>query len=370
MLPGTMATTLDSFRAELLKAPAILEAYLARFLEANAPNYAFGELFEPLYLDLTEFVGRRGKRIRPLLFLASYRVFGGDRPLDDDSLMRAALSLELLHAFILIHDDVIDQSERRRGLPTFHKLVEERLRRFEGAARIGENVAIVMGDVLFAMAFETLHASDFPPPLRDAALARSLRYVAATGAGEIYDVLLAPRDIARVKEADIEQMYHLKTTRYTFEAPLILGGLLAGASERILQDLSGLITPIGLAFQIQNDLLEYQKFKGTERLGQRDILDGKKTLLLRVAFDRLDDLDRSFLQLCLSTRASSEAALTKIEQLIDKSEAVLELNRRMDALFQQSEAALLASSLNEIQREGLRDVIIFIRQQVQYTGTQ
>ena len=365
-----MVTTLESFRAELLKAPVAFEAYLARFLEERAPHYSFGELFEPLYLDLTEFVGRRGKRIRPLLFLASYRVFGGDRNLEDDSLLRAALSLELLHAFILIHDDVIDQSERRRGLPTFHKLVEERLRRFEGAARVGENVAVVMGDVLFAMAFETLHGSDFPAPLRDAALARSLRYVAATGAGEIYDILLGPRDIARVAEADIEQMYHLKTTRYTFEAPLVLGGLLAGAPEATLQDLAGLVAPVGLAFQIQNDLIEYQKFKGTERIGQRDILDGKKTLLLRVAFERLDDLDRSFLQLCLSTRASSEAALTKIEQLIDKSGAVAELTRRMEALFEASETALLASSLDTSQRDGLREVLALIRQQTQHTGTQ
>ena len=84
-------------------------------------------MFEPLYLDITEFVARRGKRIRPMLMLGSYRVFGGEKSFEDHSLLRAALSLELLHSFILIHDDVIDQSERRRRLPTFHKLVEERL---------------------------------------------------------------------------------------------------------------------------------------------------------------------------------------------------------------------------------------------------
>jgi geranylgeranyl diphosphate synthase type I len=173
-----------------------------------------------------------------------------------------------------------------------------------------------------------------------------------------------------VAAADIEQMYHLKTTRYTFEAPLVMGGLLAGASEATLQDLAALIAPVGLAFQIQNDLIEYQKFKGVERTGLRDILEGKKTLLLRLAFDRLEDLDRSFLQLCLSTRASSEAALTKIEQLIDKSGAVDELSCRRDALFQESEAALVTSSLDLTQRDGLREVLALIRQQTQHTGTQ
>src|SRR5580698_7002634 len=97
----------SSLRTELQQAPSIFEGYLARFFHENTERYAYGELFEPLYLDMTEFVARRGKRIRPMLLLGSYRIFGGERPFDDPSLLRSALSLELLHSFILIHDDVI-----------------------------------------------------------------------------------------------------------------------------------------------------------------------------------------------------------------------------------------------------------------------
>src|ERR1700759_4301500 len=122
-----------SLHAELQQAPALFENFLAHFFEQNAERYAYGERFEPLYLDMTEFVARRGKRIRPMLLLGSYRIFGGDRAFEDRSLLSAALSLELLHSFILVHDDVIDQSERRRRLPTFHKLVEERLGKIGGA---------------------------------------------------------------------------------------------------------------------------------------------------------------------------------------------------------------------------------------------
>jgi geranylgeranyl diphosphate synthase type I len=359
-----------SLRDELQKAPAVFEQFLARFFQENEERYAFGDLFEPLYLDMTEFVGRRGKRIRPLMLLGSYRVFGGDRAFEDASLLRAALSLELLHAFILIHDDVIDQSARRRGLPTFHKLVEERLGRLDDAARIGANVAMVVGDLIFAMALETLRSIDFPARLTDAALSRLLAYITDTGAGEIYDILLGTRDIARVEAAEITRMYTLKTTRYTFEAPLVLGALLAGGSEELLRELAELIEPVGLAFQIQNDVLEYQKFKGVDRLRQTDLLEGKKTLLLRVAYERLEDLDRSFLQLCLSTRASNDSSVSKIEQLIDKSGAVEELTRRMDALFRQSEEALDTSSLTPEQRVGLREAIGLARTQIQQAGTQ
>jgi len=365
-----MTTPVSQLRAELQQAPSLFEGFLARFFEENAERYAYGDLFEPLYLDMTEFVTRRGKRIRPMLLLGSYRVFGGERPFEDNSLLRSALSLELLHAFILIHDDVIDQSERRRRLPTFHKLVEERLGKSEGAARVGENVAMVVGDILFAMAVDTLRSTDFPAHLRDAALSHFLRYISDTGAGEIYDILLGTRDIARVKEEDISRMYTLKTTRYTFEAPLVLGALLAGVDEDHLRELAELIEPIGLAFQIQNDLIEYSQFKGVDRLRQTDILEGKKTLLLRAAYDNLVELDRSFLQLCLSTRTSNDASVSKIEQLIDKSGAVGLLTRQMEALFQKSEVALQNSSFNPAQREGLREAFLLVRQQTQHTGTQ
>jgi geranylgeranyl diphosphate synthase type I len=367
-LPPVPAAT--ALRAELQQAPAVFEAFLARFFQENGERYAYGDLFEPLYLDMTEFVGRRGKRIRPMLLLGSYRAFGGGRLLDDPSLLRAALSLELLHAFILIHDDVIDQSDRRRGLPTFHKLVEERLGRLDGAGRVGTNVAVVIGDLLFAMAIDTLRSIDFDPAVRDAAVARVLHYITETGAGEIYDILLGTRDIARVDEADIARMYTMKTTRYTFEGPLVLGALLAGAGEDLLQELAELIEPVGLAFQIQNDLIEYQKFKGVDRLRQTDILEGKKTLLLRVAYERLDHLERSFLQLCLSSRTSNDASVSKIEQLIDKSGAVAELTERMESLFLKSETALENSSLTATQRHGLREAVGMVRQQTQHTGTQ
>ena len=352
-------------RAELQHASSLFEDFLARFFQENSERYAYGELFEPLYLDMTEFVARRGKRIRPMLLLGSYRIFGGDRSFEDNSLLRAALSLELLHSFILIHDDVIDQSERRRRLPTFHKLVEERLGKIDGAARVGGNVAVVVGDILFAMAVDTLRSTDFAPAVRDAALSHFLRYISDTGAGEVYDILLGTRDIARVAEADIARMYTLKTTRYTFEAPLVLGALLAGVDDDHLRELAELIEPVGLAFQIQNDLIEYHQFKGVDRLRQTDILEGKKTLLLRVAYDNLIDVDRSFLQLCLSTRTSNDASVSKIEQLIDKSGAVGLLTQKMESLFQKAEVALENSSFTPAQREGLREAFALVRQQTQ-----
>jgi geranylgeranyl diphosphate synthase type I len=218
------------------------------------------------------------------------------------------------------------------------------------------------------MAFDTLRSTDFSHPVRDAAMAHFLRYISDTGAGEVYDILLGTRDIARVEEADISRMYTLKTTRYTFEAPLVMGALLAGVGDDHLRELADLIEPVGLAFQIQNDLIEYRQFKGVNRLRQTDILEGKKTLLLRVAYDNLSEVDRSFLQLCLSTRTSNDVSVSKIEQLIDKSGAVPLLAARMNELFRSSEAEVAGSSLTPEQKIGFRELISQIWKQTQHSG--
>ncbi|MEM1060435.1 MAG: polyprenyl synthetase family protein [Verrucomicrobiota bacterium] len=341
-----------------------VEFYLQEFFLQNAERYDYGDLFEPLYHDLSEFVTRRGKRIRPLLLLRSYQIFGGDRPVNDRHLLKVAVSLELLHAFILIHDDVIDQSERRRGLPTFHKQVEERMGRHSQAERVGRNVATVMGDMLFALSIETIHATDFPFERRDAALARFLRYLTDTGAGEINDILLGTRDLSRTTEECIEQMYTLKTTRYTFEAPCVLGAIFAGAGPETLDAIARLTEPLGLAFQIQNDLIEFSHFDLQDRAMQTDLLEGKKTLLIRAAFDRLNEMDRSFLQLCLSSGDLSEASILKIRELIAKAGAVEDLQARMEELFARAEQAAEDVAFTGDQREGLQETLGQVRRMI------
>lgn len=338
-----------------------VEFYLQEFFLQNAERYDYGDLFEPLYHDLAEFVTRRGKRIRPLLLLRSYQIFGGERPAQDRHLLKVAVSLELLHAFILIHDDVIDQSERRRGLPTFHKTVEDRMGRHRHAERIGRNVATVMGDMLFSLSIETLHSNDFPAERRDAALSRFLRYLTDTGAGEINDILLGTRDLSRASRESIEQMYTLKTTHYTFEAPCVMGAIFAGASAEALEALARLTKPLGLAFQMQNDLIEYSHFDLQDRAMQTDLLEGKKTVLLRLAFDQLNEMDRGFLQLCLSTGQLSDSSILKIRELIDKANAVELLRARMKELFTAAEEVTGDAAFTLEQSEALRGTLAQIR---------
>jgi geranylgeranyl diphosphate synthase, type I len=349
---------------DLEQAQSALERFIQEHFSGQKERFNYGEWFEPLYFDLCEFTGRKGKRIRPLMLMLSYRAFNGRLSLTDHSLLRSATALELLHTFVLMHDDVIDRSEKRRGLPTFHKLCAGRLSVSEDRARIGENIAMVMGDMVFAIAIQTLHEADFSPEIRDTVMSQFLQYTVDTGSGEILDILLGCQDVARVKLEQIEEMYHLKTTRYTFEAPCIMGALLAGAGPEKLEAIRRITRPLGLAFQIQNDLMEYKALDPSEPLCSADLLEGKKTLLLKQAFLSLDEVERSFLQMCLSSMAKRESALLKIKELIDKSGAVEMLQQRCEGLFQDSEAEIGSEVFTLEESAALRMVLATVRQQV------
>lgn len=347
----------------LEKAQAALESTIQELFAEQKETYHYGEWFEPLYFDLAEYVGRKGKRVRPLMFLLSYKAFGGPLPLDHPSLLRCATALELLHTFILIHDDVIDRSDTRRSLPTYHKLVERRINAFEGSERIGENVAVVMGDIVFAMALRVLHRADFDPVLRSKVMDRFLGYTADTGVGEIYDILFGVRDIAQLPAEEIERMYHLKTTRYTFEAPCVMGAILAGAPDGKVEALRRVTDPLGLAFQIQNDLAEC-KFSDPMQLAScTDLLEGKKTLVVRCAFDRLDEVDRSFLQLCLNSARRTESTLVKLRDLILKSGALETMKSRAAELFSRAATEVDSGVFSPEESVQIHEAVRLIRQQ-------
>jgi geranylgeranyl diphosphate synthase type I len=343
---------------------AAFENHLQGFFAKHQDRFRYGELLEPIFYDVCEFVGRKGKRIRPLLLLLTYQALGGKRPLTDHGLMDAAVAIELLHSFILIHDDVIDRSETRRGLPTFHKLAERRLHGLTAAGRTGENVALVVGDMVFALAVKTLNEAEIDPTVRQKMVSHFLAYAADTGAGEIFDVLMGVKDITRISPEDVASMYHLKTTRYTFEAPCVMGALLNGAASSTVDLLCAVTKPLGLAFQIDNDLQEFARFASGDLSTSADMLEGKKTFLILEAFEQLDEVDRTFLQMCLNAPIRTESTILKIRGLIDKAGAVERLRQKSEGLFAEASKSLDGpADLSVESRQALKAVFEGVKSQ-------
>ena len=334
----------EAWRSALVPA---MEQALEHTLRETCPQTLSGPLLE----ELKAFIRRPGKRVRPLLLLHSYHVFSGREP--DADAFRIAAALELLHIFILAHDDVIDGSDTRSGLPTLHRMVETRLGVHHGKERAAKSLAIVLGDVLFAAAQRAVLHSSFPPETRLRALDSLLVTMSDTGLGECDDILFGVWDVGRISSADVEQMYWLKTSRYTIESPLALGAILAGCKDDVLRDLRELSRPLGLAFQIRNDLKAFREFEISDAIVPDDFLEAKKTMLMTTAYEGLGETDRRLLQLCLGQHPVTDAALSTMKELVVKSGAVGSLESKLRQLSADGSAMIDALDWPDEQRRGL-----------------
>jgi len=290
---------LEAFFDQRIKEAAVISAY-TREVAANAREYTL----------------RGGKRLRPIFCIYGYKCFSDDHV---EAIIAASISLELMQSYLLIHDDVMDKDTLRRGKPTFHivcKALGERLFGTTGnnkTLNFGENIAIVAGDLLEAYGEEVLATSPFESEYVKKAVAKYAEMVKKVGYGQILDITAGLNE--RITEDEILLIHKLKTASYTIEGPLHIGALLAGASEADLQILSTYGVPLGVAFQIQDDILGL--FGSEEKTGKpvgSDIREGKRTLLIFHALQRCTDEEKKVLQKALG---NPHVTLEEIERIRD-----------------------------------------------------
>ncbi|TVR52276.1 MAG: hypothetical protein EA425_05260 [Puniceicoccaceae bacterium] len=301
---------------------------------------------------LRDHLSTTGKLLRPRLFLAAWQTFGGRTPPARGAL-RAAGALELLHAFFLIHDDLIDQADTRRGRPTLH-------RRFEATCGVppesGRSLALVAGDLLHTAAIELFLAARFPAPAGPEALGYLLEIIRSTGLAEVAELLSAAQPVSGVTENQILWICHGKTTRYTFEAPLMLAAILrqAPAAERTF--IRRLATPLGLAFQLENDLHELRGLADPGGPPGDDWTTGIKTLWLRHLHERLPAREQARLQKLLgSTPGPRDRAW--LAEALGRSETLQAIENRALELFLQARALLDEAPLRPRLREGFTVIL-------------
>lgn len=284
-------------------------------------THGFGRVSPVLFAGIEDFTTRGGKKIRPLLFLISYLGYTKKSGAAGKGLYRSALAVELLHDFLLVHDDVIDKSALRRGKPTLHRVYNSRLGESPSSG-LGADLAIVAGDIIFALAVEALMTINERPSRKERALGEFTKAAALTGAGEFIDVVNGRMGIDRISRKDVFMTYDLKTARYTFISPLVMGAILGGAGAAELKKLSDLGLLLGRAFQILDDLLDM--FSSRKALGKptlSDLGESKKTLLVWEAYRRLGTTDRKTLKRFLEKEKKTYTDLIKFRKLIKMSGA-------------------------------------------------
>lgn len=303
-----------------LKIKNRLEQELPRYLNYLDKAYSLQKTSPLLFGKIKEFILRPGKRIRPVLFIIGYLGFAKKAA---RGLYTSALSIELLHDFMLVHDDIIDKSPTRRGKPSMHAMFNRYLHGRGGAKFNGEDLSIIAGDIMYAMAIRSFLAIEEEPYHKENGLKRLIEAAIYTGSGEFIEVLYGIKDMAQTRKADIYKIYDLKTAYYTFATPLAAGAALAGAREKELDIISKYGLALGRAFQIKDDILGiFGSESATGKSNITDLKEGKKTILIWHAYSHADKKDKTKMKRIFTQGQVGKKELLQIRRIICKSGAL------------------------------------------------
>lgn len=336
-----------------------VDSALAVFLDTRSASLAeVGADLAPVTAAARAFVLDGGKRLRPTFAYWGWR---STRPAsaDDRALMMAAASLELLHACALVHDDVMDASQTRRGRPAAHAAFAalHRSSSWTGDAEVfGTAAAILLGDLLLSWADAMFTAAGLPEPR-----VRSTRQVwddmrELVMAGQYLDVLVQAR--GEFSASDALRVAKYKTSKYTVEGPLHLGAAAAGAPPAVFVALSEYGLPLGEAFQLRDDVLGV--FGDPTRTGKPagdDLLEGKQTLLVALAMDKASDTQAALLLSCLGDRALPEDQIAALREVIVSTGALEHVERRIAVRAGEARKALRTNAISDDAKAALEALV-------------
>ncbi len=304
----------------------------------NLFNQALAELPldrqpEGLYKPVKYVLSLGGKRIRPVLMLMAYELYKEDI----DSILPTALGLEMYHNYTLLHDDVMDKAEMRRGKPTVHQVWDE-------------NTAILSGDSMLVLAYQLMGQAH--PDCLKAVLDLFTETALEIGEGQQYDMDFEQR--TDVREEEYIEMIRLKTS-VLLACAVKIGAMQAGAPKTDADLLYQFGENLGLAFQLQDDLLDV--YGDPKTFGKKiggDILEGKKTFMLINAFRLANAEQRKALEGWLSITSEPEKKIAAVTDLYNQIGVRQLAEEKIKSYFDAAFASLDAINLPPARKEPLR----------------
>ncbi|MDA8371871.1 MAG: polyprenyl synthetase family protein [Nocardiopsaceae bacterium] len=306
--------------------------------------------------DALEAMLAGGKRLRPAFCYWGWRGAGGA---DSPEIHAAAASLEFLQACALIHDDVIDNSDTRRGLPATHKrlaLLHEHSGWSGAAEEFGQGAAILIGDLCLAWNDAMYHASGLPLEALQAGRRPLDTMRTEVMAGQYLDTLEQVRGTESA-EAALRVMRY-KSAKYTIERPLHLGAALAGRYTELAPVYSAYGLPLGIAFQLRDDVLGV--FGDPEQTGKPagdDLREGKRTLIVAETLQRASAADAAQFRRLLGDPELTRDAVEWMRGLATECGALKACEYRIDDYVEQATAALENDAIADDARSSLADLI-------------
>ncbi|HKK61338.1 MAG TPA: polyprenyl synthetase family protein [Bacteroidales bacterium] len=283
-------------------------------IQNHIDNIKFPEEPPELYDPVKYILSIGGKRIRPALVLLACDMFAGSV----DSALHPATAIEIFHNFTLVHDDIMDKSELRRGKETVH-------------IKWDNNIGILSGDVMSILASRFLNNSP-------GAVLRSVHDIFTTTAVQVCEGQQLDMNFEKritVTEDEYIRMIELKTA-VLIAASLKIGGMLGGASERDANELYHFGKALGIAFQLQDDLLDtYGNPKLFGKKPGMDIVDNKKTMLLIKALEDADEIQKKqLLQWLEAEDFDPEEKVKDVIQIFDSLNIREKIESRINELYE------------------------------------
>ncbi len=289
---------------------------------------------------LREFSSRPAKRIRPILVNQGYFLAGGK---NRKAILETSIFIELIHNFLLIHDDIIDRDKVRRGKPTVHcyykKLFASNKRERE---HYGQSMAIVAGDLAAALGYEILASASFPAKYKNRAIEKLNQIIYAACCGQMLELCLREkmRLGKKINENDIFEIYRSKTAPYGFVGPLQIGAILAGANEGFLKKIEKFALPLGITFQIQDDIHEvFSSTKEIQKPMGSDIKEGQPNLLILKVLENKREAKN--LRKYLGRTNLNQSELKEIKKIIIKSGSLQYCQKVSEKLIAQVKKSLI-----------------------------
>ncbi len=259
----------------------VIDRKLVSYWDAEiALNFGFNDRQKRVVREMLEHSKehnlRPAKRARGAFVNFAYELSGNK---SDERVFRAAMAVELVHTALLMHDDIMDRDEVRRGGPTTHKYYEAK-----GDERYGISMGIGVGDAVLCLGYQLLMDCGFPVDKSKEAMDQMLSGIAKTAYGQAYDVTL---EVERNwTEEDVISLHRAKTAIYTYENPLLIGAILGDLADEAKEILREYARDGGVAFQLQDDILGvFGTEEDTGKSADSDLKQGKCTLLILKALE-------------------------------------------------------------------------------------
>lgn len=301
---------------------------------------------------------KNGKMIRGSVVLFTQEMFGRKT---DIELIKVAIAIELFHAGLLIHDDIIDNDELRRGEPSVHYQYakEANAEKMADPKQYGISMGICAGDISFFVGFELLSGLNISKVSKEKIMRLFFSEFTAVGLGQMQDIYFGQSE-SEPKEEDVFNLYLYKTARYTFSLPFMLGGMLADITDNELAKLEKLGENLGLIFQMKDD--ELGLFGTKSDFGKpvgSDIKENKKTIFYLYLFQNASAEEQDRLRSIFGSSDISDGSIRYVLELLYKYKIKDSIDKKITGYKQTAEKIIRELNISEMYKSKLNEIVEF-----------